>query len=123
MNVQVVRAPANQLGLQLELGELQLKALPNASVDILLPNGPLTLSSKQGFTATVSRTDDELRVVVKEGEATAVANFAPNFREPIPSVFLAAAENGKFRVPERGAPLKAGRAVKMVPSGVYDEAH
>ena len=122
VNVQVVRVPAHHLGIQLESGELQLKGLANASVDILLPNGPLTLSSEQGFTATVTRTDDELRVVVKEGEAAAVADFAPNFREPIPAVFLAAAENGKFRVPERDAPLKAGRAVKVVPSGVYDEA-
>lgn len=121
-NVQVVRAPSNPLALQLEAGELELKVLPNAGVDLLLPNGPLALSTKKGFTATLSRTEDEMRVVVKDGEATAAAAFAVNFREPVPSLILAAAETGQFRVPERGAPLKAGRAVKVVPSGVYDEA-
>jgi hypothetical protein len=108
------------LGLEVEEGSAHVKALPGAELELLLPNGLLTLRAPKGFEARVKRGDGLLSFVVKEGLAEAEPQFTPNYRAESLGLELSAEGKGKLRLPNR-APAGAGKTFRAVPSGIYAE--
>ncbi|RZA08800.1 MAG: hypothetical protein EOP11_03765 [Proteobacteria bacterium] len=106
------------LGLNLEEGTAVVKALPGAELEVLLPNGYLSLNSEKGFTATLSRREGLLGFVVNEGVAEATPRFTLNYRGEGLGLDLSAEGKAKLRLPNR-SPAGAGKAFRAVPSGTY----
>jgi hypothetical protein len=116
--LKLFRMPNAPIALDLEAGSVELKAQPNAAVQVFLPNGALFLTTQTGFTATLNRSDDEVTLHLKQGQAEAEPALALNYREGIASVKVGNEAAGKLSLQGRSVP--AGKFLRILPSGIYE---
>jgi hypothetical protein len=110
------------MGLDVEEGTAVVKALPGAELEVLLPNGYLSLTTEKGFTGTLVRSEGLLDFVVNEGVAEANPQFTMNYRGESLGLNLSAEGKAKLRLPNR-APAGLGKSFRAVPSGTYAQTN